>query len=148
MITNEIIETEDRWILRPLRKSSLMRVGWDKVVSFDLADPSGQILVGQNAFLLKGAVFVDAPWLTLQQLGPDVVRQLVGSQPLSLVGFKDGSMRITFRSAAESDGPWWLIVNSEEELFVPAIVKLGDSVIWERPGSLAQLEDQGKGGDA
>jgi hypothetical protein len=121
----EIIEMSDRWIL-PLRGSIVVGVDWGPEITFEL-EPPGQIVAGQGAILGQGAPRdIYANPATIGEQGVDRTRQIIGAEILSSVGFKSGDMRIAFR------GQWLLIVDSDAE-FVPASVRSGDSLIWERP---------------
>jgi hypothetical protein len=114
-----------------LRGSRVTQIEWGECVRFQL-DPPGEISVGHGALLADGPSTAPRAGLkNLEQVGRDEVQRAVGARILSAVGFKNGAMRIVLDSAQ------YLIVQSKGP-FVPASVRLGDSVIWSRPGAQAE----------
>jgi hypothetical protein len=121
----EIDELPDRWIL-PLEGSEVTAVDWDDdAVRFRLDTP-GEITVGLEAVVTRGPLTAPgASPRTLGELGQDEIGGCIGSQVVSVVGFKNGALRVVL------DNGWHLNVPSTGP-FVPASVTAGESVTWSR----------------
>ncbi|MER7667695.1 DUF6188 family protein [Kitasatospora sp. NPDC096128] len=124
-MSDQTDELADRRVL-PLRGHRVVEIAWGDELRFAL-EPFGEIAVGWGALWTEGPVTAPgARPARLDQLDEGQIQATVGASVLSAVGFKSGALRVVF-----SNG-WHLNVKSGG-VFVPASVRSGGTVIWERP---------------
>ncbi|MFQ6331414.1 hypothetical protein ACLMAL_35515 [Nocardia sp. CWNU-33] len=131
---SEIREYEDRWVLRPMRGSRIIRTIWrPDLVEFETDTPF-RIAVGYESEMAPRSVAEHAPERhTISHWPRTEVERNVSAPILSPVFFKSGGMRIGF-------GNGWKLFVSDRHPEVSATIFFGDTLMWSRSGLASPAE--------
>ncbi|QBS41103.1 hypothetical protein [Nocardia sp. CS682] len=130
----EIIEYDDRWLLRPLRGSCVVGIEWGSDSFELLLDSPLRIVAGYGAELSPQSLALDHPDRHVITHWPTTVVERNLSAPIvSAVLFKSGRVRLGFRNG-------WIMFVSYRQPDLAFAVFSGETLISDRTGLLDQTE--------
>ncbi|OXR40753.1 hypothetical protein B7C42_07177 [Nocardia cerradoensis] len=128
-ISRAIIEHEDRWLFKPLRGRTVIRIEWKSDhLELVLDDNYFHVFVGYDAELSARSLAKDSPDRhRIDHWNRAEVEEFLGSKIVSAVFFKSGAVRLGLKNG------WILFVEANPQGF-SAEVQFGDRAVWNTAG--------------
>ncbi|MBB5912881.1 hypothetical protein BJY24_001748 [Nocardia transvalensis] len=133
-MSREIVEYDDRWVVKPLRGQVAEHFMW-QVDAVEMYFSSGfRLVVGCGAELSLRNISSDAPERHPVTYWPQSeVEEILSSEVLSPVFFKTGSMRVAFRNG-------WILLVADGAPDVDVSMYSDRGLLWTRSGLIEQPE--------
>lgn len=133
-MSREIVEYEDRWLIKPLRGRVAERFVWHEDTVEIYFDRDFRLVIGRGAELSLRNISPSAPQRhSIEHWPSSDVERYLSSEVLSPVFFKSGGMRIAFRTG-------WLLLVADDLSDVAASLCSSRGLLWTRTGLVEQPE--------